>query len=94
MPFAPVGAATSIGFMFGIWIVIIFGIIPAAAGVALTYALSKEEEPNRKRMAIGGAVGAVIGLALGIALVLMSNLVVLPALAELGARARRLRSQA
>lgn len=55
--------------MFGIWIVILFGIVPAAAGVGLSYAFSKEDPPNPKRLIIGGAVGAVIGLALGITLV-------------------------
>ncbi len=55
--------------MFGIWIVILFGIIPAAAGVGLSYAFSKEETPSPKRLIIGGAIGAVVGLALGIVLV-------------------------
>jgi len=55
--------------MFGIWIVILFGIIPAAVGAGLSYAFSKEDPPNRKRLIIGGAIGAVIGLALGIVLV-------------------------
>jgi hypothetical protein len=55
--------------MFGIWIVILFGIIPAAAGAGLSYAFSKEDPPSRKRLIIGGAIGAVIGLALGITLV-------------------------
>lgn len=55
--------------MFGIWIVLLFGIIPAAAGVGLSYAFSKEETPNPKRLIIGGVIGAVVGLALGILLV-------------------------
>lgn len=55
--------------MFGIWIVIIFGIVPAAAGAGLTYAFSKEDPPDPKRLIIGGAIGGVVGLVLGIVLV-------------------------
>lgn len=55
--------------MFGIWIIILFGIIPAAAGVGLSYAFSKEESPPPKRLIVGGAIGAAVGLVLGIVLV-------------------------
>ena len=58
--------------MFGIWIVIIFGIVPAAAGVGLSYAFSKEDPPPPKRLIVGGAIGAAVGLALGIVLVQFS----------------------
>lgn len=67
--FRAVRRSNGSGRMFGIWIVILFGIIPAGAGVGLTYALSKEESPPPKRLIIGGVIGAVIGLVLGIVLV-------------------------
>ena len=54
--------------MYGIWLLVLFVILPAGAGVALAYVLSSAERPSRKILAIGAAVGTVIGIALGILL--------------------------
>lgn len=55
-------------FMYGLWLLILFGIIPAAAGAAIAFVVSKSEQPEKKVLMIGAVVGAVIGLILGILL--------------------------
>ena len=57
--------------MFGIWIIILFVILPAAAGFALTYAFSKQESPPVKHLAFGAAGGAGVGV---IAAILLTQL--------------------
>lgn len=52
--------------MYGIWLLILFVILPAAAGAALAYVVSREERPSRKVLMVGAAVGVVIGIALGV----------------------------
>jgi formate hydrogenlyase subunit 3/multisubunit Na+/H+ antiporter MnhD subunit len=54
--------------MYGIWLLVLFVILPAGAGAALAYVVSREERPSRKVLAIGAAVGAVIGIAVGLLL--------------------------
>jgi hypothetical protein len=54
--------------MYGLWLLILFVIIPAGVGAALAFVVSKDERPRRKVLLIGAAVGAVIGLAAGILL--------------------------
>jgi formate hydrogenlyase subunit 3/multisubunit Na+/H+ antiporter MnhD subunit len=54
--------------MYGIWLLVLFVILPAGAGAALAYVVSREERPSRNVLAIGAAVGAVIGIAVGLLL--------------------------
>jgi len=54
--------------MYGFWLLILFGALPAALGAAVSYIVSRDEEPSRKALFLGAAVGAVIGLAVGIML--------------------------
>jgi hypothetical protein len=54
--------------MYGIWLLVLFVILPAGAGAALAYVVSPAERPSRKILAIGAAVGTVIGIALGLLL--------------------------
>ena len=55
--------------MFGIWIVLLFVVLPAVAGAVLTYALSRETPPATTRLALGAAAGAVVGIVVAVALV-------------------------
>jgi ElaB/YqjD/DUF883 family membrane-anchored ribosome-binding protein len=54
--------------MYGLWLLILFVILPAVAGAALTYVASREERPSRKTLAIGAAAGAAVGIVLGVLL--------------------------
>ena len=54
--------------MYGLWLLVLFVFIPAGVGMALAYVVSKDEQPNKKVMAIGAAAGAIIGLIAGILL--------------------------
>jgi len=54
--------------MYGFWLLILFGALPAVLGAAVAYIVSRDEEPSRKVLLLGAAVGAVIGLAVGIML--------------------------
>jgi hypothetical protein len=54
--------------MYGLWLFILFVVLPAAAGAALTYVASREERPSRKTLAFGAAAGAAVGVVLGILL--------------------------
>lgn len=51
--------------MIGLWLTILFVIVPGAAGVVIAYALSKGEEVRPKPLAIGAAIGIAIGLTAG-----------------------------
>ena len=48
--------------MIGIWLTVLFVIVPGAAGVAIAFALSKGEEPRPRMLALGAVIGIVIGL--------------------------------
>lgn len=54
--------------MYGLWLLVLFVILPAAAGAALAYVASPDERPGRKVLAIGAAAGAALGIVLGIVL--------------------------
>ena len=56
------------GAMYGLWLLILFVIIPAGVGAALAFVISKDERPQRKMLLIGAAVGIVIGLIAGVLL--------------------------
>ena len=48
--------------MIGLWLTILFVIIPGAAGAAIAYALNRGEEINPKWLAVGAGIGVVIGV--------------------------------
>lgn len=48
--------------MYGFWLLILFVLLPAAAGAALTYVVSRAERPSNMVLAIGAAAGAGVGL--------------------------------
>jgi hypothetical protein len=54
--------------MYGLWLLILFVIVPAGVGAALAYVISKDERPRRKVLLTGALVGAVVGLTAGILL--------------------------
>lgn len=54
--------------MYGLWLLILFAILPAAVGAALSYVVSREGRPSKKTLAIGAAAGAAVGIVLGIVL--------------------------
>lgn len=54
--------------MYGLWLFILFAILPAAVGAALSYVVSREGRPSKKTLAIGAAAGAAVGIVLGILL--------------------------
>jgi len=54
--------------MYGLWLLILFVIIPAGVGAALAFVISKDERPARKVLLAGALVGAAIGLTTGILL--------------------------
>ena len=54
--------------MYGLWLLILFGVIPATAGAAIAFVVSKSETPEKKTLTIGAVIGAVIGLIVGILL--------------------------
>lgn len=54
--------------MYGIWLLILFGILPAGLGAAIAYIVSRDENPNKKVMLLGAAVGAAIGVIAGVLL--------------------------
>lgn len=54
--------------MYGLWLLVLFVFLPAAAGAALAYVASREERPSRKVLAIGAAAGAAVGIVLGVLL--------------------------
>jgi len=54
--------------MYGLWLLILFVVIPGAVGGALAFVVSKDERPNQKVLAAGAIVGVVIGLIVGVLL--------------------------
>lgn len=48
--------------MIGLWLTILFVIIPGAAGAAIAYALTRGEEINIKWLATGAGIGVVLGV--------------------------------
>jgi hypothetical protein len=54
--------------MYGLWLLILFVLIPAGVGAALAYVVSKDERPQRKVLLAGALVGAALGLTAGILL--------------------------
>ncbi len=48
--------------MIGLWLAVLFVIVPGVAGAAVAFALSKGEEPRPKMLALGAAVGIAIGV--------------------------------
>ena len=48
--------------MIGIWLTILFILVPGAAGAAIAYVVSKGEEPRPKVLAGGAAIGVAVGL--------------------------------
>lgn len=54
--------------MYGIWLLILFGILPAGLGAAIAYIVSRDENPSKKVMLLGAVAGAVIGLIVGVLL--------------------------
>ena len=54
--------------MIGLWLTILFVIIPGAAGAAIAYALNRDGEINRKWLAIGAGIGVVLGVTAGLLL--------------------------
>jgi len=54
--------------MTGIWLLILFIILPGAAGGAIAFIVSKGEVPRPKVLAVGAAIGAVIGVTAGLLL--------------------------
>lgn len=54
--------------MIGLWLAILFVIVPGAAGAAIAYVLSEGDEVRPKVLAIGAAVGIAIGLTGGLLL--------------------------
>lgn len=51
--------------MLGLWLTILFVIIPGAAGAVIAYGLSKGEDLRPKTLAIGAAIGITIGMTAG-----------------------------
>lgn len=54
--------------MVGLWLVILFVIVPGAAGAAIAHGLSKGEELHPKTLALGAVIGIVLGLSAGLLL--------------------------
>ena len=54
--------------MIGLWLTVLFVIIPGAAGAAVAYALNRGEDINRKWIAVGAGIGVVIGVTAGLLL--------------------------
>lgn len=54
--------------MYGLWLLILFGILPAGLGAAIAYIASRDENPSKKVMLLGALAGAVIGLIVGVLL--------------------------
>ena len=54
--------------MYGFWLLILFGALPAAFGAAIAFLVSKEEKPGKRVLLIGAAAGAFIGAIAGILL--------------------------
>lgn len=54
--------------MYGIWLLILFGVLPAALGAAIAFILSRDEKPDKKVMLLGAVAGAVVGLIAGVLL--------------------------
>jgi len=54
--------------MYGLWLLILFVLIPAGVGAALAFVVSRDERPPRKVLLAGALIGAVVGLAVGILL--------------------------
>jgi len=54
--------------MYGLWLLILFGAIPAGIGAALAYVVSREEKPDKKVLVSGAVAGAVVGLIAGVLL--------------------------
>lgn len=52
--------------MYGLWLLVLFVVLPAAVGAALSYVVSRDAKPNKKVLAIGAAAGAAVGIVLGI----------------------------
>lgn len=52
--------------MYGIWLLILFVILPGAVGGALSYVLSSAERPSNKILALGAAIGIAAGLILAL----------------------------
>jgi hypothetical protein len=54
--------------MYGLWLLVLFVLIPGGAGAALAYVVSRAEQPSRKVLAVGALVGAIVGVIAGILL--------------------------
>ena len=54
--------------MYGLWLLVLFVVIPAGVGAALAYVISRDEKPPRSVLAIGAVAGAVVGVIAGILL--------------------------
>jgi ABC-type Fe3+ transport system permease subunit len=54
--------------MYGFWLLILFGALPAAFGAAVAFLLSKEEKPPRRILLIGAVVGVAVGAIAGVLL--------------------------
>jgi len=48
--------------MTGIWLLILFVILPGAAGAAIAFVVSKGDKPRPKVLAVGAAIGAAVGV--------------------------------
>lgn len=54
--------------MTGIWLLILFIVLPGAAGAAIAFIVSKGEEPRPKVLVVGAAIGAAVGVTAGLLL--------------------------
>jgi hypothetical protein len=54
--------------MYGLWLLILFVLLPATAGGALAFVISKDESPRRRTLLLGALAGAVVGIVAGVLL--------------------------
>lgn len=57
--------------MYGLWLLILFGILPAVLGATIAYIVSRDENPDKKVMLLSAAAGAVVGVTAGVLLAML-----------------------
>ena len=54
--------------MIGIWLVVLFVIIPGGIGAGVAFAFSQGQQVTVKKLAVGALIGIVLGVTAGILL--------------------------